>query len=55
MSLDNIATDKIENYRLNRRLEITSLEKNTGKRESEISFRTINLEISTAGDAKESR
>jgi integrase len=31
---------------LNRKLEITSLEKNSGKREAEISFRTVNLEIS---------
>ena len=46
MPLDNITADKIENYRLNRKLEITSLEKNSGKREAEISFRTVNLEIS---------
>ncbi|MCL4428197.1 MAG: site-specific integrase [Deltaproteobacteria bacterium] len=45
MPLDSITTDKIENYRLNRKLEITSLEKNSGKRESEISFRSVNIEI----------
>ena len=47
MSLNTITTDKIENYRLNRKLEITSLEKNSGKRESEISFRSVNIEIAT--------
>ena len=46
MSIDIIATDKIENYKLSRKLEIASLKKNTGKREAEISFRTVNLEIS---------
>ena len=45
MPLDSITADKIENYRLNRKLEITSLEKNSGKRESEISFRSVNIEI----------
>ena len=45
MPLDSITVDKIENYRLNRKLEITSLEKNSGKREAEISFRSVNIEI----------
>ena len=45
MPLDSITADKIENYRLNRKLEITSLEKNSGKREAEISFRSVNIEI----------
>ena len=47
MPLDSITADKIENYRLNRKLEIKSLEKNSGKRESEISFRSVNIEIAT--------
>ena len=45
MILSSITTDKIENYRLSRKLEIISMPKNKGKRESEISFRSINIEI----------
>ena len=46
ISLYNITSDKIENYRLNRKLEIMSMSKNKGKRESEISLRSVNIEIS---------
>ncbi|HEC24971.1 MAG TPA: hypothetical protein ENI54_03020 [bacterium] len=34
-------------YQLQRKLRILDLPKNTGKRESEISFKSLNLEIST--------
>ena len=42
-----ITTDKIENYQLKRKLEIISLAKNQNKREQEISFRSVNIEIIT--------
>ena len=41
----NISVNDIENYRLKRKLEILSMPKNAGKKESEISFRTANREI----------
>ena len=41
----NISVNDIENYRLKRKLEILSMQKNAGKNESEISFRTVNREI----------
>ena len=43
-SLQSITTDQIENYQLKRRLEVINLPKNIGKRESEISFRFLNIE-----------
>ena len=46
-SIQSITTDQIENYRLKRKLEIINLPKNSGKRESEISFRSVNIEIAT--------
>ena len=42
-----IMRDQIENYQLKRKLEIISLPKNQNKREQEISFRLVNIEIST--------
>ena len=45
-SLQSIGIDQIENYQLKRRLEVINLPKNIGKRESEISFRFLNIEIS---------
>ncbi|MGC8554366.1 MAG: tyrosine-type recombinase/integrase, partial [Candidatus Acidulodesulfobacterium sp.] len=44
--IGGITIDQIENYQFKRKLEILSLPKNMGKREQEISFRTINIEIS---------
>ncbi len=41
----SISVNDIENYRLKRKLEILSMPKNAGKKESEISFRTVNREI----------
>ena len=43
----DITRDQIENYQLKRKLEIISLPKNINKREQEISFRLVNIEIST--------
>ncbi|MHB8231964.1 MAG: hypothetical protein ACYDDB_03575 [bacterium] len=37
----------IKNYQLSRKLEIIDLPKNAGKRENEISFRSVNMEIGT--------
>ena len=42
-----ITRDLIENYQLKRKLEVISLAKNQNKREQEISFRLVNIEIST--------
>ena len=42
-----ITADLIETYRLKRKLEIAALPKNIGKRESDISFRLVNIEITT--------
>lgn len=39
-----ITISDVKAYQLQRKLEIIGLEKNTGKRESEISFRSINIE-----------
>ena len=41
----DVSVNDIENYRLKRKLEILSMPKNAEKKESEISFRTINREI----------
>ncbi|MHB1697530.1 MAG: tyrosine-type recombinase/integrase [bacterium] len=46
-SIKNITADTIETYQLNRKLEIISAAKNRSKREQEISFRLVNIEIST--------
>ena len=46
-SIQSITTDQIENYQFKRRLEVINLPKNAGKRESEISFRSVNIEIAT--------
>ena len=45
--VQSITTDQIENYQLKRKLEIINLPKNSGKRESEISFRSNNIETTT--------
>ena len=45
--IKNIRQTDIESYLLRRKLEIMSLPKNIGKRESEISFRLANIEITT--------
>ena len=42
-----ITTDLIETYRLKRKLEIMAMPKNIGKKESELSFRSVNIEIAT--------
>jgi len=42
-----ISTSDIEEYRRNRRLDVLNNPKNKNKKDSEISFRTVNLEIST--------
>ena len=45
--IQHISQLDIEKYQLQRKLEIMSLPKNSGKRESEISFRLANIEIAT--------
>ncbi len=45
--IQSIPIDQIENYQLKRKLEFLSNPKNAGKREQEISFRSVNIEIST--------
>ena len=45
--ITDITAQDIEYYRLQRRLEVTNRHKNSDKRESEINFRWINLEIAT--------
>ena len=44
-NIRNITKDQIENYQLKRKLDILSLQKNQNKREQEISFRTVNIEL----------
>ncbi|MHB8231539.1 MAG: tyrosine-type recombinase/integrase [bacterium] len=46
-NISDTTTGDIKNYQLQRKLEILSLPKNTGKKESEISFRMANAEIIT--------
>ncbi|RZD17700.1 MAG: site-specific integrase [Candidatus Acididesulfobacter diazotrophicus] len=46
-NISGITTADIKNYQLARKLEIIELPKNAGKRESEISFRSVNMEIGT--------
>ena len=43
--LNRIAMPDIRSYQLERKLELMSLEKNEGKREAEINFRSVNYEI----------
>ena len=43
----NITVNDIKTYQLRRRLEIMSLHKNIGKKDSGISFRSVNLETTT--------
>ena len=43
--LNGIAMPDIRSYQLERKLELMSLEKNEGKREAEINFRSVNYEI----------
>ena len=45
--IKNISAADIEKYQLIRKLEVLSMPKNTGKREQDISFRLINIEIAT--------
>ncbi|MHB1697511.1 MAG: tyrosine-type recombinase/integrase [bacterium] len=45
--IKTILTADIEEYRRNRRLDVLNNPKNINKKDSEISFRTVNLEIST--------
>ena len=45
--IQSITRDQIENYQLKRKMEIISLSKNQNKRAAEISFRSVNIEIST--------
>ncbi|RZD14009.1 MAG: site-specific integrase [Candidatus Acidulodesulfobacterium ferriphilum] len=44
--IKDITVSDIENYRLQRKVETENLPKNTDKKESQISFRTVNREIS---------
>ena len=46
-NITGITQSDVENYQLKRRLEILSMPKNINKRESEISFRSANIEIAT--------
>ncbi|RZD16028.1 MAG: site-specific integrase [Candidatus Acididesulfobacter guangdongensis] len=46
-SIKIITTDFIETYQLKRKIETMSLPKNKDKRDSEISYRLINIEIAT--------
>lgn len=46
-NISNITSSDIKEYQLNRKIEISNNLKNSGKRESEISYKTINLEIGT--------
>ncbi len=45
--LKNITVSDIEKYQLIRKIEILNLPKNKGKREQDITFRLINIEIAT--------
>ena len=46
-NIKDITVNDIETYQLKRKLEIILLPKNQGKREQDISFRLINIEIAT--------
>ncbi|MHB8282540.1 MAG: tyrosine-type recombinase/integrase [bacterium] len=45
--VNNITLTDIKEYQLNRKIEISNKDKNINKREPEISYKTINLEIGT--------
>ena len=45
-NIKNITVQDIENYKLNRKIETMAIPKNAGKREQDISFRSVNMEIS---------
>ena len=45
--IKNISVESLEKYQLQRKLEVISSEKNIGKREQDISFRLVNIEIAT--------
>ena len=45
--IKNISAADLEKYQLIRKLEVLSMPKNTGKREQDISFRLVNIEIAT--------
>ena len=45
--IKNISVADLEKYQLIRKLEVLSMPKNTGKREQDISFRLVNIEIAT--------
>ena len=45
MDINNISQVDIEKYQLKRKLEVITMSKNIGKRESEINFRSVNYEI----------
>ncbi len=45
--IKNISAADLEKYQLKRKLEVLSMPKNMGKREQDISFRLINIEIAT--------
>ncbi|MHB1680312.1 MAG: tyrosine-type recombinase/integrase [bacterium] len=46
-NISDITANDIKSYQLARRLEILNMPKNNGKRENEVSFRSVNLEIVT--------
>ena len=46
-NIANITQSDIESYQITKKIEIMNLPKNIGKRESEISFRIVNIGIST--------
>ena len=46
-SISDITQSNIKDYQLKRKIEIMAMTKNIGKKESEISFRSVNLEITT--------
>ncbi len=45
--IKNISVAYIEKYQLKRKIEVLSMPKNKGKREQDISFRLVNIEIAT--------
>ena len=45
-NISDITDKDIENYKLHRKIETMAMPKNAGKREQDISFRSVNMEIS---------
>ena len=45
-NITDITVQDVENYKLHRKIETMSMPKNIGKREQDISFRSVNMEIS---------